>query len=89
MTEVAKLLKIGRIQAVRLPAAYSFEGREVFFRKDSETGEVILSRRPESWDGLVEAIKAGGVPDDFLSATERDQAPASPVRLSPEDGADV
>ena len=30
--------------------------------------------RPESWDGLIDAIKAGGVPDDFLSPSERNQA---------------
>lgn len=27
--------------------------------------------RPENFDGLVEAIKAGGVPADFLSPAER------------------
>ena len=32
--------------------------------------------RPESWDGLLDAIKAGGVPDDFLSPGERNQAQA-------------
>ena len=74
MTQVAKLFNNGRSQAVRLPMAYRFEGTEVFIRRDSETGDVILSRRPGTWDGLLNAIKAGGVPDDFLSSTERNQA---------------
>jgi antitoxin VapB len=34
--------------AVRLPAEYRFEGTEVFIRRDPRTGDVILSRRPES-----------------------------------------
>ena len=81
MTQVAKLFNNGRSQAVRLPAAYRFEGTEVFIRKDPETGDVILSRRPESWDGLLKAIKAGGVPDDFLAPGERHQtqAPRDPL----------
>ncbi|MBB2156882.1 AbrB/MazE/SpoVT family DNA-binding domain-containing protein [Gluconacetobacter diazotrophicus] len=74
MTQVAKIFNNGRSQAVRLPAAFRFEGTEVFIRRDEATGDVILSRRPESWDGLFAAIREGGVPDDFLSDSERDQA---------------
>lgn len=73
MTQTAKIFNNGRSQAVRLPAAYRFEGTEVFIRKDPDTGDVILSRRPTNWKGLLDAIKAGGVPPDFLDATERDQ----------------
>ncbi|MHB1304538.1 MAG: hypothetical protein ACYCZB_13835 [Acidiphilium sp.] len=29
--------------------------------------------RPKDWNGLFDAIKAGGVPADFLSTNERDQ----------------
>lgn len=76
MTQMAKLFNNGRSQAVRLPAAYRFEGTEVFIRKDPQTGDVILSRRPESWDGLLQAIKAGDVPDDFLAPDERLQGVA-------------
>jgi antitoxin VapB len=28
---------------------------------------VILSRRPDSWDGFFEFMKAVDVPDDFLA----------------------
>lgn len=30
--------------------------------------------RPKDWNGQFDAIKAGGVPDDFLSPSERSQA---------------
>ncbi len=29
--------------------------------------------RPKNWDGLIDAIKVGDVPADFLSPSERDQ----------------
>ncbi len=48
MTQTAKLFTTGRSQAVRLPKAFRFEGKEVFIRKDGNC--VILSAKPESWD---------------------------------------
>lgn len=74
MSQVAKLFINGRSQAVRLPAAFRFETREVFIRQDPETGDVILSRRPADWDGFLQALKAAEVPADFLDADERRQA---------------
>jgi antitoxin VapB len=50
MARTAKLFQNGRSQAVRLPAEFRFHGKEVFIRKDEKTGDVILSRRPESWE---------------------------------------
>ncbi len=41
---VEKLFMNGRNQAVRLPAVYRFDFDEVFIRKDTETGDVALSR---------------------------------------------
>jgi antitoxin VapB len=38
----AKLFMNGRSQAVRLPAAFRFEGNEVEIEKDPETGAVVL-----------------------------------------------
>ena len=73
MSQIAKLFTNGRSQAVRLPAAFRFSGKEVFIRKDAETGDVILSSRPTSWDGFFEALKGAEVPKDFLSAKERKQ----------------
>lgn len=75
MERVAKLFTNGRSQAVRLPAAFRFEGKEVFIRKDEKTGSVILSPKPATWDGFFAARAAADVPDDFLSPEERDQGP--------------
>lgn len=67
MPRTAKLFMVGRSQAVRLPSDIHFEGREVFIRRDPKTGDVILSRRPESWDSFFELSTQLGVPEDFLS----------------------
>jgi antitoxin VapB len=67
MPHTAKLFRNGRSLAVRLPAEFRFEGTEVFIRRDTLTGDVILSRRPESWKSFFELADRGGVPDDFLS----------------------
>ncbi len=71
--KTAKLFTTGRSQAVRLPVEFRFEGKEVFVRRDPETGDVILSRKPDSWDGLFALYGTGGVPDDFMGAADRDQ----------------
>jgi len=73
MSQVAKLFINGRSQAVRLPAAYRFDTKEVFIRQDPETGDVILSRKPANLDGFFAALKGAGVPAGFLSEQERNQ----------------
>lgn len=73
MSQVAKLFINGRSQAVRLPAAYRFDTKEVFIRKDQETGDVILSRKPATWDSFFAALKETRVPADFLDEKERRQ----------------
>jgi antitoxin VapB len=67
MARVAKLFKNGRSQAVRLPSDFRFEGLEVYIRKDPATGDVILSRRPDSWDSFFELARKTEIPDDFLA----------------------
>jgi len=67
MPRTAKLFRNGRSLAVRLPMDFRFEGTEVFIRRDALTGDVILSRRPESWETFFELADAAGVPEDFLS----------------------
>lgn len=74
MDEVAKLFTNGRSQAVRLPAAYRFNAKEVFVRRDPDTGDVILSRRPADWSGFFAALREAEVPATFLDRTERDQS---------------
>lgn len=71
MNHIAKLFTNGRSQAVRLPAAFRFDVKEVYIYQDPETGNVILSRKPENWDGLLAALKEATVPDDFLNKAER------------------
>lgn len=73
MVRTAKLFRNGRSQAVRLPSEYRFEGSEVYVRRDLATGDVILSRRPESWEDFFSLLKTVAVPEDFLS--EREDAP--------------
>ena len=74
MKQVAKLFANGRSQAVRLPVAYRFNAKEVFIRQDPETGDVILSQKPETWDDFFSVLKRGDVPKDFLNKKERKQA---------------
>ena len=66
MPRTAKLFLNGRSQAVRLPAEFRFPGSEVYVRRELSTGDVILSRRPESWQGFLQ-IAESGVPVDFMS----------------------
>ncbi|WP_274584439.1 AbrB/MazE/SpoVT family DNA-binding domain-containing protein [Neisseria leonii] len=51
--QTAKLFQNGRSQAVRLPAAFRFSGDEVYIRRDDATGDVILSQRPNDWQGFI------------------------------------
>jgi antitoxin VapB len=67
----AKLFASGRSQAVRLPAEFRFEGKEVFIRKDPQTGDVILSRKPDNWDSFIEAIRGLDLPEDVFGTKER------------------
>ena len=55
--KTAKLFRNGRSQAIRLPSEFRFEGTEVYVRRDPATGDVILSRRPESWKSFFELMK--------------------------------
>lgn len=73
MNQTAKLFKNGKSQAVRLPMSYRFEGKEVCIRRDEATGDVILSRKPESlaqFFAFARNLKAV-IPADFLGHDER------------------
>jgi len=72
LAQTAKLFQNGRSQAVRLPAPYRFEGKEVFIRRDPVTGDVILSRKPGGWADFFALVDGADVPADFL--TDRDQS---------------
>ena len=72
-SRTAKIFTTGRSQAVRLPAEFRFEGSEVFVRRDPKTGDVILSRKPDSWEGLFELYSGDPVPNDFMGKADRTQ----------------
>jgi antitoxin VapB len=61
----------GGSQAVCLPAEFRFEGDEVELRRDSVTGEVVLSRPVASWDEYFDWVRTLHLPSDLL--WEREQ----------------
>ncbi|MGE0329232.1 MAG: antitoxin [Ramlibacter sp.] len=56
MQQTAKIFVTGRSQAVRLPREFRFDVPEVFIRHDPATGDVVLSRKPTDWQGLLDAV---------------------------------
>lgn len=85
MTDTAKIFTTGRSQAVRLPMEYRFEESEVFIRRDPLTGDVVLSRRPETWADFF-ALDTSEIPADFMTEAGRNQGEQ---RRDPFDGEDV
>jgi antitoxin VapB len=75
----AKLFRNGRSQAVRLPVDFRFAGSEVYVRRDPATGDVILSRRPESWQDFFALTSTLNIPEDFLS--DRKDSPPQKRKL--------
>ncbi len=71
--EQAKVFMNGRSQAVRIPAQFRFPGNEVYIRRDARSGDVILSQSPGTLPEILAALDALGVPEDFLSASDREQ----------------
>lgn len=70
MRDTAKLFMNGRSQAVRLPVEYRFDCDEVYIRKDPKTGDVVISKKPGSWEDFFEWVDAAEIPADFM--LERD-----------------
>jgi antitoxin VapB len=79
MSHTARLFRNGRSQAVRLPAEFRFPGSEVYVRRDPATGDVILSRRPDSWQDFFDLTDRLEIPGDFLAA--RNDAPPQKRKL--------
>jgi antitoxin VapB len=74
--KTAKLFINGGSQAVRLPADFRFEGlNEVYIRRDSITGEVILSpkRSGDTWSDFFALRAQAKVPSNFMA----DQRPVT------------
>jgi len=73
--DTAKLFFNGRSQAVRLPKAYRFEGKEVFVKKTRE-GVLLIPKDNTVWDVWERNIKKYKKP--FM--TERHQPEAQQER---------
>ena len=63
MRAKAKIFTTGRSQAVRLPAAFRFDCKEVYVERNPRTGDVILSRKPAKWSEIFAALDEAGIPD--------------------------
>jgi antitoxin VapB len=70
MSATAKLFITGRSQAVRLPREFRFQGTEVFIRRDPQTGDVVLSPKPASWQEFFELANRTSIPADFMADRE-------------------
>jgi len=68
--KTAKLFECGRSQAVRLPAEFRFEGKEVLIRRDPSTGDVILSPRNRKFSDWIK------LRDRLLSRVSKDELKA-------------
>ncbi len=83
MQQTAKIFVTGRSQAVRLPLEFRFDVSEVFIRHDPATGDVVLSRKPTDWQGLLDVV-AQNTGEDLL--IERRPAKAPHARRDPFEG---
>ena len=79
MSATAKLFITGRSQAVRLPMEFRFQGAEVFIRRDPDTGDVVLSPKPASWQEFFELADRTEIPADFMA--DREDLPAEERKL--------
>ena len=62
MVRIAKLFRMGRNRAVRIPRELEVAGDVIFVIRRAE--QLILSTRPGDWSGLLESKKLAT--DDFL-----------------------
>lgn len=66
-----KVFMSGRSQAVRIPAEFRFTAPEVYVRRDAQTGDLVLSASPTTWDEIFAALDRAEFPSEYLSS--RDQ----------------
>lgn len=84
MHQTAKIFVTGRSQAVRLPLEFRFDVSEVFIRRDAVTGDVVLSRKPTDWQGLLDVV-ANNKDDDLLIERRQHQTETT-IRRDPFEG---
>jgi antitoxin VapB len=70
----ARVFMSGRSQHVTIPAEFRFHSSAVSIRRDPDSGDVILSEVP-SLDEVFAALDAAELPEDFMSAADRDRRP--------------
>lgn len=70
----ARVFMSGRSQAVRIPAEFRFTSDEVYIRRDPQSGDLILSQAPATWEEVYAALDNAGFSEDFLA--DRDQGSA-------------
>ncbi len=76
--KTAKIFMNGRSQAVRLPKDFRFDCDEVYIRRDEKTGDVILSKKSNSWDAffaLLDKLGPADIPPEFLCDRPKDLPP--------------
>lgn len=73
MQQTAKIFATGRSQAVRLPLEFRFDVSEVFIPHDFVTADVVLSRKPTDFQGLLDAV-AQNKDEDVLIERRRVKA---------------
>lgn len=83
MQQTAKIFVTGRSQAVRLPLEFRFDVPEVFIRHDPVTGDVVLSRKPNDWQGLLDAV-ALNTDEDLLIERRPTHARRDPFEGEPQ-----
>jgi len=84
---IAKLLKDGADQIVRLPAEFHFDGDEVYISRDDITADVVLSSRSAAkvWSEFFDFVRSIEVPDDFMSERPMNVPPQARPLLDDED----
>ncbi|WP_195763563.1 AbrB/MazE/SpoVT family DNA-binding domain-containing protein [Duganella guangzhouensis] len=73
MYEKAQLYFDGSRQLVHLPEGMMLKGNDIYVRYDTFSGDVILSRRPMSWEEFFKEDVREIVPADFMSPADRNQ----------------
>jgi antitoxin VapB len=83
MHQTAKIFVTGRSQAVRLPLEFRFDVAQVFIRRDPATGDVVLSRKPTDWQGLLDVV-AQNKDEDLALERRQTHSRRDPFEGSPE-----
>ena len=66
-TRKARVFMSGRSQAVRIPAEFRFNTDEVYVRRDPQTGGLILTQSPASWEEIFVALDEVVFPAEFMA----------------------